>query len=376
MKQNDRDSLSVLLNQTYKVYQNISRQIDWTTADSERLDDFADSREWVKDVQHRINDSTVSKVSAELIPFFIIYKAWQRTKAVYSFNKELVDGLSRTEDAVIYTYLLKCLPFKDMLFFFPEGVLPFIDNEEIAGMYVHIEMYPEQLWIVFNCLNRTHDKKILPGIRIPIPITNEMKVSQVFETSEYERWRSSYNIMAALSGYPIDEQRIKDLMLAETKVLNTAIYLLYYLSSKKPDIKEIKNHKKTLKAPLGIKEDKAPAVDLREVGAKYEIIYRRWKENASSNDDIGDDTDDPTEKEASTRTGSGKKRRPHPRKGHFQTYWTGKGRTIPEVLWIPDMFVGANQNDLTAFVYADVGKSIHKGKRNPNTNKKKGRNKT
>ncbi len=43
-------------------------------------------------------------------------------------------------------------------------------------------------------------------------------LSQVFETSDYQRWHSSYSVTAAINGYPIDEQRIEDLMFAETTV--------------------------------------------------------------------------------------------------------------------------------------------------------------
>ena len=46
--------------------------------------------------------------------------------------------MSQTADSSIYVSLLERLPFKDMLFFFPEEGLPLLNDERILGMYVHI----------------------------------------------------------------------------------------------------------------------------------------------------------------------------------------------------------------------------------------------
>ena len=67
--------------------------------------------------------------------------------------------MSYTEDTTILISLLERLPFKDMLFFFPEGTLPKIKDEETAGMYVHIESHPDMLWINFNYLDRKQDNE-------------------------------------------------------------------------------------------------------------------------------------------------------------------------------------------------------------------------
>ena len=373
MKQDDKDSLATMLQQIHSVIQNISRQIDWSVDDAEWLDDLMNSREFQTSIRAKMMKATGSRFSPEIVPLFLIYKAWQRTKAVFSFNRELVSDMSQADDTTIYTSLLQHLPFRDMMFFFPDGVFTLLNNEEVAGIYVHIENHPDHLWIVFNCLERKREggNQVFPGIAIAFPITNEMKVSQVFETSEYQRWLSNYKSMA-IYGYHLSEQKLEELIFREKRLLSTAINLLYYLSSDEPDIKKTKTHKKLHKGSSNTKEDKAPAVELREVGAEYEtLVYRRWKESTvgiKDNDDyvadIGiEDINDRSEK-------SRKSRRPHTRRGHFQTYWTGEGRAIPKVHWIPDLFVGTNRYQNTTFVY-DVGKTNLKGRQNPNTSKKK-----
>ena len=130
MNLKDKNDLMALLNKTKDIYQNVSRSIHWSAADSEMLDSLMDSKEWEKTVGRRIQSVDKSLFAIEILPSFLIYKTWQRTKAVYSFRPELVDDLSYTEDTSLHTTLLERLPFKDMLLFFPEGALPKHENED------------------------------------------------------------------------------------------------------------------------------------------------------------------------------------------------------------------------------------------------------
>ena len=73
------------------------------------------------------------------------------------------------------------------------------------------------------------------------------------------------------------------------KALNTAINLMYYLSSEEPDIKQIKRHKKPRKTSSSQREDDDPAIKLHEVGTAYaEIVSRKLY---LSNNLTGEDTD-------------------------------------------------------------------------------------
>ena len=138
MNNNNRESLIALLTQTQNVYQDISRKIRWSAADTEHLDDLMHAKELPKEIGSRLLSASGSRALTEYVPSFLAYKAWQRTKAVYSFKQELVEAMSQTADSSIYVSLLERLPFKDMLFFFPEEGLPLLNDERILGMYVHI----------------------------------------------------------------------------------------------------------------------------------------------------------------------------------------------------------------------------------------------
>ena len=370
----DRDSLNDLLHQINDRFQALSQKIHWTVADSECLDNLAGSKDQINNIASRIARATGSSAFTMYLPLLLAYKGWQRTKAVYSFNREFVDAMSYTEDTTILISLLERLPFKDMLFFFPEGTLPKIKDEETAGMYVHIERHPEILRINFNYLDRANNKSdIYPGISFGFQITNGMKVSQVFETPQYYEWLSTYKRTVLVDRH-LNDHEAEECILAERKALNLAINLMYYLSSEEPDIKQIKRRKKPNKTATSPKEDADPAIKLHEVGTKYaEIVYKRLNINKGQAEEnsVSDENDEDESKDDDTvRTVKrGKKRRPHVRRAHFQHYWTGEGRTIPVVRWKADLFVGANRDDQAIVVYE--AKESMKGKRNPNTSKKK-----
>ena len=374
MKQKEKDSLASLLVHTKEIFKYISGQVHWSSDDEERLDDLMHGRGLLTEIGNRLLRATRSRGLTEYVYSFLTYKAWQRTKAVYSFNREFVEDMSQTEDSCIYTSLLERLPFKDMLFYFPENVLPLVETEEIAGIYVHVENHPENLWITLSSLNRTIEtpSQILPGVVIGFPITNGMKISQVFETSEYLEWLAAFKRSLSFN------QELSDHLIAvqaelQKKIMCTTINLLYYLSSKNADIQPIKPHKKSHKTSAEKKADSAPAVILHEVGGKYpEIVYRKLKEARQTEEDA-DSTEDSEESNEDTETKPAKarqKRRPHARRAHWQHYWTGEGRTNLEARWKTDIFVGANREDQAVFVY-DIEKESSKGKRNPNTSKKK-----
>ena len=195
-----------------------------------------------------------------------------------------------------------------------------------------------------------------------------MKISQVFETSQFLEWLSSYK--RSLLFNQLNEQTLEDLILSEKRVLNAAINLLYYLSAKNADIRPVKRQKKKNRASTSSHDDSVPAVKQYEVGAEYsDIVYRHLTENTdSTEDDDGENDEDVVDRAKK----SGKKRRPHARRAHWQHYWTGEGRTKLELRWKSDLFVGANRDNQAVIVY-DVPKETMKGKRNPNTSKKKRR---
>lgn len=370
MNNNNRESLIALLTQTQNVYQDISRKIRWSAADTEHLDDLMHAKELPKEIGRRLLSASGSGALTEYVPSFLAYKAWQRTKAVYSFKQELVEAMSQTADSSIYVSLLERLPFKDMLFFFPEEGLPLLNDERIRGMYVHIESHPENFWIVINTLDHApqYGSKVLPGVSMGFPITNGMKISEVFESPQFLEWLSAYK-RTLLYFNQLDEHRIEDLISAEKQALNTAINLLYYLSAKNADIRTVKRSKKPHKPSPSQNNDPVPAVKQFDVGSEYaEIVYRHLSDNVDTDED--DDDDIPEEFTAARAKKAGKKRRPHARRAHWQHYWTGEGRKNLELRWKSDLFVGASRDDQATVVY-EVSKEPLKGKRNPNTRKKK-----
>ena len=98
MNRKDKEALTALLKENHEVYQSISRHIHWTAADSACLDDLMNSKEFQKDIVSRMQLAANSRAVAGYLPSFLAFKAWQRTKAVYSFNNKFVDDIAKTAD--------------------------------------------------------------------------------------------------------------------------------------------------------------------------------------------------------------------------------------------------------------------------------------
>ena len=287
MNLKEKNSLTSLLSKTKEMYQMLSKKIHWSAADSELLDNRMHLKDQKRELDNRIINATGSRELIAYLPSFLIYKAWQRTKAVYSFNKEFVEGMMQTGDTSLYISLLDRIPFKDMLFFFPDGTFPKPKDEEIAGIFVHIERHPEGLWAIFDYYDRKQDKSygISPGAVFAFPITNGMKISQIFETEQYLECSKRYK-KTVMYDRGLNEQEVEDRFSTEKKALNAAINLLYYLSAENADIKPIKQHKRSSKTSSKAKNDNALEVKLHEVGSEYaEIIYRRLKKTSVAHEE-------------------------------------------------------------------------------------------
>ena len=100
MNNNNRESLIALLTQTQNVYQDISRKIRWSAADTEHLDDLMHAKELPKEIGRRLLSASDSGALTEYVPSFLAYTVWQRTKAVYSFNLRQVNAVNGSQMVV------------------------------------------------------------------------------------------------------------------------------------------------------------------------------------------------------------------------------------------------------------------------------------
>ncbi len=374
MKQKDKDSLAYLLNVTKDTFLGMSRKLQWSDVDSEILDNFVRSQNSIQEIGNRLLRKTGFAPALDILPAYLIYKAWQRTKVVYSFNRQFVEDMTQTEDSNIYISLIECLPFKDMLFFFPDSIFAKPKDEETAGTYVHIEKHPEALCVLIQNYDRNCNdvSQVFPGVQLWFSIRDGMKVSEIFGTTQYHEWVKSYKQVVCI-GQNLSEQEAEERLQAEKATLNAVINLMYYLSTKNADIKETKYHKKAKKVTPASSKTEIPAGNYFEVGNKYaEIVYRHLEEAKKENDaeTESEETVETVDDASVSVRKRGKKRRPHARRAHFQHYWVGEGRATREVRWKSDIFVGANRDDQAVVVY-DTEKRVQKGKQNPNTSKKK-----
>lgn len=116
--------------------------------------------------------------------------------------------------------------------------------------------------------------------------------------------------------------------------------ILNYLASVEPDVQESEMTKHTYRKPpaQSVPQNKFSEVKVNDVGVKFGISYRKWKNNK---------TDSDSER---TYTASGKPRksvRPHSRRAHWSHFWYNgeDGEKVRRPKWIMQTFVGTNKED-------------------------------
>lgn len=386
MDRRTEELLNTVIDEESLMCRELASYIRWNAEDEARLDSiYADAKflaeldERARKYNPRADRVTVTSSMLTLIKL----KAWQRTKAVYYFTPELMEDLSKTDDAVIYTDLFSRLPYQDLLLFFPENGFNDISytGASLIGAYVHIEKAPEtgtkrvglhRLYYDFESNETEQGKGDL------FDLENGKKISEIREHYAEEMTKMVGSIDIPLTTYTNKEVMASDLvrtiMGENTPITSIIVNCLYYLASKNADIKDIKNHKPKTKPK--VKPASASAVK-HEVGTEYARIVHRSMQTYNAEDTAPDDM----ETEAAAHR-SGTKKRPHARRAHWHHYWTGEGRTNLEVRWISDLFVGVNRDQQAVVVYSasetkkekTPEKKVSSGVRNPNTSRKKQKN--
>ena len=109
--------------------------------------------------------------------------------------------------------------------------------------------------------------------------------------------------------------------------------LILYLCSEEPDIL-INSKKPFFEKPKPKKTKKGIRYFDAEKTSNYEVGYR-----------IGRFIREYKKSEKTESMSGGKSKSPHIRKAHFHLYWTGKGREIPLIKWLPPIPINIENED-------------------------------
>lgn len=233
------------------------------------------------------------------------FLGFQKTKQAYRFHKDLTDELMGGGTMDFFLSDLH-LPFLD-LYLDLSGCRKTIDGFQAIGAYVSVVM--------------DHS----------VPTICMLGVIRTEETRKQDGYRLVYLSMDGLIHRTIQEQldRTTGELIGDREFTELIIRCLAYISSEKPDVQD--RGQIIVKGSHNQKKQVPARVHTWDVGYRYMKEDRARKEQET--------VISPSATHASPR--------PHMRRGHWHTYWTGPGRKERKVVWVSECRVGKGEHIAT-----------------------------
>lgn len=251
-----------------------------------------------KQLKRVTNDK--SEISTQTV-MCLVTDYWRKNKTIYDFSPSFLTELEKTEDAPVYTSILKKLPFTDYIMTIPSS------TQKYNAMFIHIEFDgTDTLFLVcpFEAIkNPEHSSYCQCSIwcKDGKNVIETFKETYGEKTANYERF------------------------------LKLAIAASYYLASKNAEINKIQIPKDKRPTIITNRTKRPKRVNINSFAVGYKTGKRFETQVAYSNSQTNS-----TKAEYAI---SCKNKRPHVRRAHWHHYWTGEGRKNLEVRWIEPVFV-------------------------------------
>lgn len=242
--------------------------------------------------------------------------AWRATKGMYVFDPTLYEAVVGSQSGEkLPVDLLKNLPEWAVYVVVPEGTE--IHGHPLRGFFASLQY-------ATSGFARTKEVQLQVGLHTssdqvkPMTITLHDDLREcVQESIDWMR----KNVDANYNPSP-------ELVAEDKRSLGIIINLLLYLCSHEPDVSQAVK-KPSAKRIRGVEKIfPADRVTPVQVGFRLGAAIKKAR----------------VERETSEGTGTGPRKAPHVRKAHFHLYWTGPGRQIPKLNWLPPIAVGLQQD--------------------------------
>lgn len=273
----------------------------------------------------------------DVLSMYGVIDKWSRSKQVYKFDRDFALELSKTEGLKIYPEILRRLPYSTFYLDFSE--IP--EFTPFDGMFVDVTVFD-------NDDIRICGHRVIKDVYYTCT-TNLREDVREYENGvafyDYTKDRMRYQKNVPLSQYLQNTMGNKILSNENfPKIWMFLMQALVYLSSSKPEIEENAHTKQTYRPSARVR-NKFSEIRGWDVGVRYgtTLRARTAQEKQNSKNSVGN-----TETEA---TASRHSPRPHARCAHWQRYWTGHGRTVPEMRWVAQVFVGASADETPATIH-------------------------
>lgn len=274
-----------------------------------------------------------------------VFYLWQQSKVVYAMDDLLLSYLSESGTSQIPTQVLQSLPHADPYLLLPQ---PDLADPETAYYGTHIGI-PLGAF-VFGRYNQAQqlcstaeDKREDLGLMFvgyldtdhgPDPITLRCTVPLQGQTFTVED-----AVSATIGKFRFNEHLAEDdpakLEGWLRRYVAQAFNSLLYVCTQQPDVEVYRPGVARPGKPAKSRERRRPRPDDIDqvvklgfrMGPALHQARRQWEQGYQQ----------------SSGTAAGDRRmRPHQKKGHYRTYWTGAGRVEPIVRWIAPFWVNEN----------------------------------
>lgn len=284
-----------------------------------------------------------------------IFRLWAQTKVVYAMDDLLLDYLSQSAASTIPTQILRNLPHANPYVLLPQ---PNLADEQTVYYRTHIgvpwgafvfgrynqaeqlcsthDERREDLGLMFTGVLQTADGPVVQTVRCTIPLREPTTTVDAAIEATIAKFVFSDDLA--------EDDRTKFEAWLRTYVAQVFNSLIYVCTDQ-PDVvirqpgankagKSKKRQRRKQRRPRPSDIDTVVQLGFR-MGPALHQARRDWEQ-----------------RQQESATGSGQRYRPHRKRGHYRTYWTGPGRQVPKVKWIAPFWV--NQDLLGDDTPSDV----------------------
>lgn len=246
-----------------------------------------------------------------------VLEGWRKNKQVYAFSQDFYEMLSTMEDILVERDMFEHLPYDCF----------YIELEEVNlydGIFVKFDKKSNKLFFIL--LLKENGSSIFV-MDFNERLTIKQFVDRIIKV-EYKESKKVSEKTKLSNSYMHTKNELMH-------ILAFAVQATLYLCAKNCQINENERQKKVYKQPKGVVKDRFAEI------RKWDVGYRLSAEERKSVQTFKEE-----DTEILTKAKTRNRPRMHWRRAHWHTYWTGKGRQIKELRFIPPTLVNEVEDTL------------------------------
>jgi hypothetical protein len=273
-----------------------------------------------------------------------IFRLWAQAKVVYAMDDQLIAYLSESSSSAIPTVVFQNLPHANPFVLLPEpdlaepetayyrrhigvpwGAFVFGRYNEAQQLCSTADSRREDLGLMFVGFIEEDEGPVLQTLRCTIPLGQQMITVEDAVNRTVARFQFNDDLGE-------DDHRRLEAWLRRyvTLVFNSVLYIC----TDEPDVevhrRGMRDGTQSRKARKKHRPRIAEVDTLVQIGFRLGPALHQARQRWERHQERGE-------------SGTRRQPRPHRKRGHYRTYWTGPGRTVPRLRWLRPFWVNKDQ---------------------------------